>query len=58
MLNKGEVARLHTGTGGGYGSPSKRPREMVLRDLKEGYITPEQAARDYGVAQSADRLAE
>ena len=49
MLKRGEVARLHTATGGGYGPPSRRPREKVLQDLKEGYITPEQAARDYGV---------
>jgi N-methylhydantoinase B len=50
MLKRGEVARLHTATGGGYGPPSRRPREKVLQDLKEGYITPEQAAQDYGVA--------
>src|SRR2546421_670741 len=50
MLKKGEVARLHTATGGGYGPASRRPKEQVLQDLKEGYITPEQAARDYGVA--------
>jgi N-methylhydantoinase B len=49
MLKRGEVVRLHTATGGGYGPPSRRPREKVLQDLKEGYITPEQAARDYGV---------
>src|SRR3989440_6288020 len=54
MLKKGEVARLHTATGGGYGPPSRRPREKVLQDLQEGYITPEQAARDYGVQPSAD----
>ena len=53
MLKRGEVARLHTATGGGYGPPSRRPREKVLQDLQEGYITPEQAARDYGVQPSA-----
>jgi N-methylhydantoinase B len=50
MLKRGEVARLHTATGGGYGPPSRRPKEKVLQDLREGYITPEQAAQDYGVA--------
>ena len=50
MLKRGEVARLHTATGGGYGPASRRPKEKVLQDLKEGYITSEQAARDYGVA--------
>jgi N-methylhydantoinase B len=49
MLKKGEVASLHTATGGGYGDPSRRPREKVLHDLRDGYLTPEQAARDYGV---------
>ncbi|GAC1396809.1 MAG: hydantoinase B/oxoprolinase family protein [Chloroflexota bacterium] len=49
MLQKGDVASLHTGTGGGYGAPSHRPKEKVLEDIKEGYITPEQALRDYGV---------
>lgn len=49
MLKTGEVARLHTGTGGGYGPPTLRPREQVRTDLKNGYITVEQAARDYGL---------
>jgi N-methylhydantoinase B len=49
MLKKGEVASLHTGTGGGYGEPSRRPKDKVWQDLEEGYITPDQAARDYGV---------
>jgi N-methylhydantoinase B len=54
MLKKGEVVRLHTGTGGGYGPPERRPREKVLADLKNGYITAEQAARDYGVEDPVD----
>jgi N-methylhydantoinase B len=52
MLKRGDVVSLHTGTGGGYGPPSRRPREKVLQDLRDGYITPEQAARDYGVTES------
>jgi len=48
-LEKGEVARLVTATGGGYGDPYERSVEKVLEDLKNGYITPEQAERDYGV---------
>jgi N-methylhydantoinase B len=49
-LARGEVARLITGTGGGYGDPQARPREQVLADLRDGYITAEQARRDYGLA--------
>jgi N-methylhydantoinase B len=52
MLKQGEVVRLHTGTGGGYGPPERRPREKVLDDVKNGYITREQAMRDYGLDHS------
>jgi len=45
---KGEIFRLVTATGGGCGDPLKRPREQVARDIKNGYVTAEQARRDYG----------
>ncbi|MBS0611810.1 MAG: hydantoinase B/oxoprolinase family protein [Proteobacteria bacterium] len=45
---KGELIRLTTATGGGFGDPRQRPRELVERDLRNGYVTPEQARRDYG----------
>jgi N-methylhydantoinase B len=48
VLTKGEVARLHTGTGGGWGDPARRDRDRVREDLQKGYITLEQARRDYG----------
>ncbi|MFC2995969.1 hydantoinase B/oxoprolinase family protein [Acinetobacter sichuanensis] len=34
--------------GGGYGDPRKRPWESVERDVRFGYISPEQAEADYG----------
>ena len=43
----GELIRLTTATGGGYGDPRQRSRSMVEQDLKNGFITREQAARDY-----------
>ena len=49
-LEKGEVARLVTGTGGGYGDPRKRATERVVFDVRNGYLTVEQARKDYGVA--------
>lgn len=49
-LKRGEVARMATGTGGGYGDPAKRPEEDVIRDVRDGYVTPEMAERDYGIA--------
>ena len=48
LLGKGEVVRLVTATGGAYGDPSRRPAERVERDVRDGYITPEQAHRFYG----------
>jgi N-methylhydantoinase B len=48
-LKKGEVARLVTGTGGGWGDPKERAVEEVVEDVKDGYVTLEQAERDYGV---------
>lgn len=48
-LLKGEVARLITGTGGGYGPPSARPPEKIAEDVRNGYITVAQAKQDYGV---------
>jgi N-methylhydantoinase B len=49
-LKRGEVARLVTGTGGGWGEPTQRPLEEVLDDVRGGYVTIDQAERDYGVA--------
>jgi len=45
---EGETFRLVSATGGGYGDPAKRDRARLLADLRDGYVTPEQARRDYG----------
>jgi len=42
-LNKGDLIRLVTGNGGGWGNPAKRSKEKVIADIKNGYITQEQA---------------
>jgi N-methylhydantoinase B len=49
-LAAGDVFVLRTSGGGGIGPPSERAREAVLADLREGFVTREGAARDYGVA--------
>ena len=46
---KGEIFRLISGTGGGYGDPKRRDRSKLLRDVRDGFVTHEQARRDYGV---------
>jgi N-methylhydantoinase B len=48
-MQKGDMVRLKTGGGGGYGEPKQRDVERVLNDVIDGYITPEQALKDYGV---------
>jgi N-methylhydantoinase B len=45
---EGELIRLTTATGGGYGDPAGRPRIDVAQDLKNGFITTAQACADYG----------
>jgi len=48
-LKPGDVFRLDTPGGGGYGDPLAREPERVLADIREGFITAEIAERDYGV---------
>jgi N-methylhydantoinase B len=45
----GSVIDMITPGSGGFGAPAKRTREAIARDLLDGYVTPERAARDYGV---------
>jgi N-methylhydantoinase B len=48
-LDAGDIVIVETGGGGGYGPPEERARDLVERDLRRGYISPEAAARDYGL---------
>jgi N-methylhydantoinase B len=48
-LTPGEVVHLNPPGGGGFGDPLTRDPERVRRDVVAGYVTPEAAARDYGV---------
>jgi len=52
MLKKGDVVRIETGGGGGYGHPFDRAPERVLEDVLAGLVSPEAAAREYGVMVS------
>ena len=44
----GERVRIMTGGGGGFGPAAERDPESIRRDVREGYVTPEAARRDYG----------
>ena len=47
-LRRGDVVRLVTGSGGGYGDPSEREPGLVATDLRDELITGEEAASVYG----------
>ena len=48
-LRPGDAFRIASGGGGGFGDPSGRPAARVAEDVEEGYVTPAEAARLYGV---------
>ncbi len=51
---KGDVIRIETTGGGGWGHPFDREAERVLADVLGDFISVESARDDYGVALSAD----
>lgn len=51
-LKGGDRFRLETPGGGGFANGFTRDPALVLRDLREGYVTLQGAQRDYGVVAS------
>ena len=51
-LNEGDVIRIDTGSSGGAGDPKQRDPALAASDLRNGYVTPEQAASVYGLDAS------
>jgi N-methylhydantoinase B len=48
-LKAGDAFRIRSGGGGGYGSPLERGAELVLEDVRQGYVSIAAAAEHYGV---------
>ena len=48
-LEKGDIVRCVTATGGGYGNPKNRSKEKVLLDIKNEYITQKEAKEFYQI---------
>lgn len=46
-LNKGDKVILRTATGGGFGDPHKRAKKLIEKDIKNEYITLQQAKEIY-----------
>jgi N-methylhydantoinase B len=49
-LAAGDIYAARCAGGAGYGHPHERTPEVVLQDVKDGYISREAARTDYGVA--------
>lgn len=46
-VQKGDSIRLQTAGGGGYGKPEERDAEDIKKDIELGFISKEQAEKDY-----------
>ena len=49
QLKRGDVVSFRLAGAGGYGDPSDRDPAAVKRDLADGFISPENAMKNYGV---------
>lgn len=47
-LRKGDIVKISTGGGGGYGNPQERSKEALRWDIENGYLTEEHAKEVYG----------
>jgi N-methylhydantoinase B len=48
-LKRGDTLRIETGGGGGHGHPFDRPADVVLEDVRGGFVSIDAARRLYGV---------
>ena len=53
LLRRGDVLRIETGGGGGWGHPFDREPERVLADVLGGFVGRASAEEDYGVVLNA-----
>jgi N-methylhydantoinase B len=56
ILKRGDVVRMETGGGGGFGHPHDRPAETVLEDVLGGFVSVAAAERYYGVVVVGDEI--
>jgi N-methylhydantoinase B len=53
-LKRGDTVMLRSPSGGGYGPPWERSAEMVLEDVREGFVSTDAAREQYGVVVGDD----
>jgi len=56
-MKPGDVYRIGSGGGGGYGPPWERPLEKVQEDVRQGYVSVAKAAELYGVVIDPETFA-
>jgi N-methylhydantoinase B len=54
-LKSGDVVRVQTNAGGGFGDPFERDPERVLGDVLDRYVSIDSARENYGVVIDPDR---
>lgn len=54
VIRRGDVVRIETGGGGGFGHPFDREAARVEADVRAGFVSAKSAERDYGVILGAD----
>lgn len=54
IVRRGDIVRVITGGGGGWGHPYDRPVELVLEDVLGGFVGRAAAETEYGVVFSED----
>ena len=56
LVPAGTGAVIATAGGGGWGQPFRRDPKLVRQDVRDGYVTLESAAHDYGVVLDPQTL--
>jgi N-methylhydantoinase B len=54
VIRRGDVVRIETGGGGGFGHPFDREPEQVLADVRAGFVSRTSAEEEYGVVLTAE----
>jgi N-methylhydantoinase B len=54
VVRRGDVVRIETGGGGGFGHPFEREPARVLGDVRGGFVSRENAEAHYGVVLTRD----
>jgi N-methylhydantoinase B len=56
VIRRGDIVRIETGGGGGYGHPFDREPELVLADVRSGFVSTAAAETEYGVMLADDGI--